>query len=279
MNETRNEASSRLLYIGRVNGNPNWNFPSHMHEDITEIVYVSDGEGIIKINEHPYAVQKGDLLIYNQGVIHEQCTSPVCPLSLYYCGIANIYTDGSRGEHIISENASPYIKTEAYADRIGELLDFMYEESSNQQAGYEQICEGLLGALLALVQRLVQPNVSRKQDSDHLAVRIKEYLDENYLQHLKLQDIAAHFHMNPYYLSHVFKHKYDDSPIRYIVYRRMGEAKCLLTTTDMKVSEIAHVLGYQNANYFTILFTKTMGESPTQYKKNERSERVDLTET
>ncbi|MNP87470.1 HTH-type transcriptional activator Btr [compost metagenome] len=59
----------------------------------------------------------------------------------------------------------------------------------------------------------------------------------------------------------------------------MGEAKCLLTKTDMKVSEIAHVLGYQNANYFTILFTKTMGESPTQYKKNERSERVDLTET
>ena len=58
MNETRKEASSRLLYIGRVNGNPNWNFPSHMHEDITEIVYVSDGEGIIKINEHPYAVQK-----------------------------------------------------------------------------------------------------------------------------------------------------------------------------------------------------------------------------
>ncbi|PAF28928.1 AraC family transcriptional regulator [Paenibacillus sp. 7516] len=279
MNETRKETSSRLLYIGRVNGNPNWNFPSHMHEDISEIVYVSDGEGIIKINEHPYAVQKGDLLIYNQGIIHEQCTSPVCPLSLYYCGIANIYSDGSRREHIISENASPYIKTGAYAGRINELLDFMYEESSNQQAGYEKICEGLLGALLALVQRLVQPNVSRKQDSDHLAVRIKEYLDENYLQHLKLQDIAAHFHMNPYYLSHVFKHKYDDSPIRYIVHRRMGEAKCLLTKTDMKVSEIAHVLGYQNANYFTILFTKTMGESPTQYKKNERSERVDLTET
>lgn len=71
----------------------------------------------------------------------------------------------------------------------------MYEESSDQQAGYEKICEGLLGALLALVQRLVEPNVSRKQDSDHLAVRIKEYLDENYPQHLKLQDIAAHFHM------------------------------------------------------------------------------------
>ncbi|MFS0873619.1 AraC family transcriptional regulator [Paenibacillus xylanilyticus] len=279
MSKTRKETSSRLLYIGKVNGNPNWNFPSHMHEDISEMVYVSDGEGIIKINEHPYTVKKGDLLIYNQGVIHEQCTSPVCPLSLYYCGIANIYSDGTHTEHLISENASPYIQTKAYAGRIGELLEFMYEESSNQKTGYEKICEGLLDVLLALVQRLVQPNASKKQDSDHLAVRIKEYLDENYLQHLKLQDIAAHFHMNPYYLSHVFKHKYDDSPIRYIVYRRMGEAKRLLSTTDIKVSEIAHILGYQNANYFTNLFTNTMGESPTQYKKNERAERVDLQKT
>ncbi|MGF9700389.1 AraC family transcriptional regulator [Paenibacillus sp. MABNR03] len=279
MSKTRKETSSRLLYIGKVNGNPNWNFPSHMHEDISEMVYVSDGEGIIKINEHPYTVKKGDLLVYNQGVIHEQCTSPVCPLSLYYCGIANIYSDGTHTKHLIPENASPYIQTKAYAGRIGELFEFIYEESSNQKTGYEKICEGLLDVLLVLVQRLVQPNASKKQDSDHLAVRIKEYLDENYLQHLKLQDIAAHFHMNPYYLSHVFKHKYDDSPIRYIVYRRMGEAKRLLSTTDMKVSEIAHVLGYQNANYFTNLFTNTMGESPTQYKKNERAERVDLQKT
>ncbi|UOK63094.1 AraC family transcriptional regulator [Paenibacillus sp. FSL k6-2145] len=279
MIDTSKQESSRLLYIGKVNGNPNWNFPSHMHEDISEMVYVSDGEGVIKINEHPYTVKKGDLLIYNQGVIHEQCTSPECPLSLYYCGIANIYSDGTQTEHIIPENASPYIETKEYASRIGELFEFMYEESSNHKTGYEKICEGLLGVLLAIVQRLAQPNASQKQDSDHLAVRIKDFLDENYLQHLKLQDMAAYFHMNPYYLSHVFKDKYDDSPIRYIVYRRMGEAKRLLTTTDMKVSEIAHILGYQNANYFTILFTKTMGESPTQYKKNERAERVDLLET
>lgn len=279
MSKTRKVTSSHLLYIGKVNGNPNWNFPSHMHEDSSEMVYVSDGEGIIKINEHPYTVKKGDLLIYNQGVIHEQCTSPVSPLSLYYCGIANIYSDGTQMEHLIPENASPYIETKEYASRIGQLLEFMYEESSNQKTGYEKICEGLLGVLLAIVQRLTQPNASKKQDSDHLAVRIKEFLDENYLQHLKLQDIAAYFHMNPYYLSHVFKDEYDDSPIRYIVYRRMGEAKRLLTTTDMKVSEIAHVLGYQNTNYFTILFTNTMGESPTQYKKSERAERVDLQET
>ncbi|MDO7907935.1 AraC family transcriptional regulator [Paenibacillus sp. JX-17] len=167
----------------------------------------------------------------------------------------------------------------SFQTRPNELLGFLYEESSEPQPGYEEICEGLLRALIALIQRLVQPDHSREHDSEHLAVRIKEYLDQHYLKHLKLRDIAAEFHMNPYYLSHVFKRQYDDSPIHYILLRRMGEAKRLLTDTDMKVADIAHVLGYQNANYFTILFTKTMGESPTQYKRKEQAERVKLRET
>lgn len=58
MIDTSKEESSRLLYIGKVQGNPNWNFPSHMHEDISEMVYVSDGEGVIKINGYPYTVKK-----------------------------------------------------------------------------------------------------------------------------------------------------------------------------------------------------------------------------
>ncbi|EFM12596.1 transcriptional regulator, AraC family [Paenibacillus curdlanolyticus YK9] len=61
--------------------------------------------------------------------------------------------------------------------------------------------------------------------------------------------------------------------------RRMGEAKRLLVNTNLKVGGIARLLGYENANYFTIHFTKTMREPPTQYKKNEKRERVNLFES
>lgn len=52
----------------------------------------------------------------------------------------------------------------------------------------------------------------------------------------------------------------------------------MLLNTNMRINEIAEFLGYDNANYFTILFTKTMGESPTKYKKNEKRQRVNVLE-
>ena len=82
--------------------------------------------------------------------------------------------------------------------------------------------------------------------------------------------------MNPYYLSHVFNDMYNDSPINYLISRRMGEGKRLLINTNMKVREIASLLGYENPNYFTRIFTKTMGESPLQFKRSETKERLDM---
>ncbi|WP_409343602.1 AraC family transcriptional regulator [Paenibacillus sp. MBLB4367] len=274
------ETSPTLVYIGKISGNPKWSFPSHAHEDLSEMIYISNGEGMIKIDGRPYAVQQGDLLIYNQGILHEECSSAICPLDMYYCGVANVKIAGISGRRIIPEGATPYIKTKQYADKISGIFSFMYEESVVQGKGHTLICESLLIALITLIQRMVQPDlgVSRK-DPNALAVQIKEYLDQNYLRHVTLKDMADNFHRNAYYLSHVFKKKYNDSPINYMLYRRMGEAKRLLVNTDMKVGEVATFLGYENANYFTILFTRTMGESPTQFKRNEKRERVDLFES
>ncbi|MDO7908912.1 cupin domain-containing protein [Paenibacillus sp. JX-17] len=116
----------RLVYIGKVDGNPNWNFPSHTHDNVSEMVYVSEGEGIIKIDGLPYAVKQGDLLVYNQGVIHEQCTSPICPLSLYYCGISNIQLEGVRPGNLIPEGVSPYIQTKEYTGKFRMCLKTKY---------------------------------------------------------------------------------------------------------------------------------------------------------
>jgi len=279
MGNTRTETTPTLVYIGKVSGHPSWNFPSHAHEDLSEMIFISDGEGLIKIDGQPYVVEQGDLLIYNQGIIHEECSSPICPLNTYYCGVTNLKIEGLSGNSIIPEGATPHIKTKAYGDKIKTIFSFLHEESTSKGKGYEIICESLLLTLLTWIQRMVEIDKGLpKKDPDALAVQIKAFLDQNYLKHMKLRDISEAFHMNAYYLSHVFKKKYNDSPINYMLYRRMGEAKRLLINTDMKIGEIAHFLGYENANYFTILFTKTMGESPTQCKKNGRRERVSLFE-
>jgi YesN/AraC family two-component response regulator len=52
----------------------------------------------------------------------------------------------------------------------------------------------------------------------------------------------------------------------------MGEATRLLVSTKKKIWEIAKLVGYDNPNYFTILFTKTVGESPRSFRKRNQKD-------
>ncbi|WP_338448848.1 AraC family transcriptional regulator [Niallia oryzisoli] len=266
-----------LVYIGKLSEKPDWNFPSHRHDDLSEIVYILGGEGDFIIDDQPYLVQQGDLLIYNKGIFHEEKSSKNNPLKTYYCGIADIHIEGLPEGYITPMGTCPLIKQNKYSEQMEKLFSMMFEESSLKLKGYDDICKNLLRSMIIYIQRMAQlEEMKTKNDSETLALQIKEFLDKNYLKQLTLEEIALEFHMNAYYLSHVFKNHYNDSPINYMIYRRMGEAKKLLINTDMKVREISQLVGYENANYFSRIFAKTMGESPLQYKKNEKKERVNL---
>lgn len=79
-------------------------------------------------------------------------------------------------------------------------------------------------------------------NSQTLGFKIKEYIDENYKEDIKLNDIAEKFYLSPYYLSHIFKKEVGFSPIDYLINRRIGESQNLLLTTNMTLSDISSIL-------------------------------------
>ncbi|WP_332630462.1 AraC family transcriptional regulator [Halalkalibacter flavus] len=267
-----------LAYIGKISDKPNWSFPSHKHDDLSEIIYIFGGEGEFRIDGQPFTAKKGDMLIYNKGVLHEERSSAVHPLKAFYCGVSNLKIEGFPDGFVLPTGVSPHIERNKYSDKVETLFSMIFEESTIQAQGHKTISENFLTSIILLIQRMVQlDNINpTKSDTVVLALQIKEYLDKNYHKHLTLNEIAREFHMNPYYLSHVFNDMYNDSPINYLISRRMGEGKRLLINTNMKVREIASLLGYENPNYFTRIFTKTMGESPLQFKRSETKERLDM---
>lgn len=263
-----------LQNIGKVHDQPDWSFPTHQHGQFSELIFVTKGEGVVTIAGERYAVQEGDLLVYNKGVIHEEYSSRSNPLALYYCGIVH-----PEMESLIPLDWCPILKTKEHMDTIFSLYTLLFEEAQRKQGQFQQVAGHILTVLVIWLHRLKTENNSRLntvRDAESLAIGIKEYLDIHYLRHLTLQDIANEFHMNPYYISHVFHRKYNDSPINYILNRRIGEARQLLVSTTLKISAIAQLLGYENANYFTILFTRLMNESPSQYRKRELRARINL---
>lgn len=263
------EVQSRLIYAGKVSETPNWNFPSHKHDDLHEIVVVCGGEGTFTIGGVTYEAAEGDILIYNKGVLHEEYSSADKPIQTYYCGFSFGALPQGANDWVIPPDREPFLRSSHAFAEISSLMKMLFHESSLKEEGHETVSRHLLDSIIILIRRAIQSEESmRQQETSNLAVGIKDFIDQNFAQNISLKDLGKHFHVNPYYVSHAFKEKYNLSPIHYAIHRRIGEAGRLLISTEMKVWEIAKILGYENPNYFSIIFKRVTGQSPNQFRES-----------
>lgn len=97
--------------------------------------------------------------------------------------------------------------------------------------------------------------------------RAVRYIEEHYAEPLSLQQVASHIHLNAAYFSHLFKKETGRSFVQFLIDLRMERAKQLLSNTDMNVTEVSGVIGYDLPNYFAKLFKQATGYSPKEYRK------------
>jgi two-component system response regulator YesN len=111
---------------------------------------------------------------------------------------------------------------------------------------------------------------ARNADVDQLSSieRVQHYIRSNLSQDITLTGAAARVHLNPSYLSQLFKQQTGTKFVDYLVEMRMEEAKKLLLKTALRVSEIAERLGYCDIAYFSNTFKKISGCSPLEYRKS-----------
>ncbi len=93
------------------------------------------------------------------------------------------------------------------------------------------------------------------------------YIENHYTEEdLSLNTLAAHVNFSPNHLSAVFKQQTGKPFIKYLTDYRMNAAKDLLSSTSKKSTEIGIMVGYKDPHYFSYLFKKTQGVTPTQYR-------------
>ncbi len=106
----------------------------------------------------------------------------------------------------------------------------------------------------------------KKEYRNRIVENVKSYIKENLHKKLSLNDVADSFFISSSYLSQLFK-KYSDMGFNeYVTYQKITEAKHLLTTGNRKVYEVADMLGFESAFYFSKVFKKVEGISPTEYQ-------------
>lgn len=229
-----------IIYVGKLADNPHWSFPTHKHDDLHEIIYVTEGKGLFTIDGTKHWAQKGDMLIYNKGTLHEEKSNPEFPLSTFYCGFR--FTEGTQTleDWVIPPSNNPIIRANRYSDELHSLMQTLFNEFSIREHGYESISGHVLKAILLIIDRQSRQQLPSGEivESNTLAESIKDYLDTNYRQNIKLKELADQFHIDFYYLIHMYKNHYGTSPYHYLIQRRMGEATRLLVSTNKKYGKL-----------------------------------------
>lgn len=242
--------------------------PLHSHDNLIEIAYVYEGSGTHLVGSRSYTARKGDILIYNEGVVHDDDSFPNTVERRICLGFTGLRLNGLPTNHLLPPGTVALIHAGEYEDELAVMFRAIYRQMEESRDLAEDFCNAALGTVLLLLRQLLAEGDYAGGPEHELVGAMRAYIDQNYAESLTLNGIAEAFYINPYYASHIFKSVMGYSPIQYITRRRIGEAQSLLIFTNHSVTQIAAMVGYDNPNYFSTVFNKLVGISPVKYRQS-----------
>ncbi len=132
---------------------------------------------------------------------------------------------------------------------------------------YEEFGVCIDNLKISLYEQRVASVEEHQEQEERAITGITRYLQEHLSEELSLSVLSDEFHLNPQYISQLFKNEIGVGFLAYLTNIRMEKAKKLLLSTDFSVSKIAEQVGYGDYRVFTKVFKKTEGITPTQYKR------------
>jgi len=144
-------------------------------------------------------------------------------------------------------------------------------DSYRQQIKYIFDTDTLIQRTKETIQTICQRNLanpiySTDKTSDAIVQNMQEYIKRNYSHNISLEFVADLFFLNKNYASALFKAKSGVKFIDYLTHTRIEKAKELLSTSTLKIPQIAVNVGYSNTKYFYRVFKKLTGYTPEEYR-------------
>ncbi|MDO5456214.1 MAG: AraC family transcriptional regulator [Eubacteriales bacterium] len=262
----------RLLYVSRQRLDAS-RHPRimHAHEDYTEVVLITQGSSNYLIGDRQYAVSKGDLLVYNPGVVHDEVAREGAEVETWCVAVSGLRMPGIRENALLPEKRGCVFRSGVLFEQMDKLCEMMFALLSGQFVGASTYCHGLLLSFLtmalAVTEHQDQSLIESEEEESVLGNRVRRYIDAHFREPLTLQTIADALNVSTYYMAHVFKDMCGYAPMTYLQKRRIGEAQTLLIHTNRPISEIAYSLGYDAQSHFNQQFSRHVGMPPGEFRK------------
>jgi AraC-like DNA-binding protein len=251
-----------------------------------ELVVFTSGKSQVVVGEQSFTCTKGDALIIPPGVRHwtrafDERVERYCFHFDWVHGLPSVlppfvFVSTGKYKPVRCKFAPKWLKLKMplYAKGIPlqrlvpllhQLVEFdkhLLESSLKQRGLFLQLLSEVLSD-----DKSVHSSVHGGK-SLRLVQALKQRIEHDYRRDLTINSLAAEFKITPVHMARAFRMLVGMSPLEYVHRLRLEEAYRLLSTSSMNVSEVATEVGFEDANYFSRLFRKKMGMSPSMAAAN-----------
>lgn len=233
-------------------------------------IYCKDGCGWIELYGKRRVLEANQFIILPRSIPHAYGADGERPWTIYW-----IHFRGSKAPVFSRHFDKPTSVPPSAQSRIEERIDLfeeifftLNESTSPDSMHYANLCFAhFLGSFLFM--HVFRSQFRQKEYSENVINRAVQYMDENIECSLKLSDFAKFCGYSESYFYRKFVKEIGHSPMDYFMRMKIDKACKLLIQTDMKVTQIAHKLGFRESQYFSRVFSNTMGLSPLEFRRQQ----------
>jgi len=249
----------------------------HWHADV-EFIVVLQGEMTYFVNGETYLLTKGMGIFVNSGQLHYGFSESEkdCEFIVLVFDPRLICTNS----YIESEYVLPFIHNNncslivfdpniPWKAESLQLIKDIFKSCHRKEKGYELSVQSLLYSFwLVLYKNAMHiDNSVKKIDFTELKAMIG-YIQENYSKKISLEEISKSGTVSRSKCCKLFKDKIQMSPIQYLNKFRLQRSMELLRENSLSIIEVAHECGFSGASYYTELFHREIGVTPSEFRLN-----------
>lgn len=245
-------------------------YPSKITRTIQhhELVFVTGGKGRIIIGKKSYQVKEGMLFYVCPDIPHfieKDVEEPMCFLSVHFSYARVSFNDNKwdikNAAEMLSLHPGQELKDYYHIENIFKKLVYSWNE---KQPGYEFITKTLLQQLLiAIYQNITKQN--RNYSTTLKVEKVIQYMHQNINNRVTLTELSELVQLSSTYLSRAFKASTGYSVIEFFNKIKIDKAKELIIEGNKRVKEVAQALGFTDEFYFSRIFKRIEGISPSEY--------------
>jgi len=230
-----------------------------------EIIYIKSGRLEVNLNGATFVASEGDIVVVNPTTLHGY-SKVTNALDYYFLMISDEFLEQN---NLYDKDSyfSPLVKSE----KLNQIYQDIIDEYECKNERYETAINGLIISMFVMLNReykTVKLDEFNRYNKTTQMVRLAiYYISEHYKEKINVCEIANNLHFSKSYLSHAFKEITGYSIIEYVNLLKCHNAKALLLDGHT-ASEVSNELGFSDLSYFTRIFKKVMGVTPSDVKKS-----------